>query len=272
MVAIVLRPHCAILTKVRRLVKRFRFSRTVESAWSPWNRREIGLGHVEEVDQPLLTYHLIAKNKNSKNTKRFKRGRKSRPSHELPQIDINAQMRRTFRFVATSTSGTDIAITDAFLSRVLMSTVSGSTTANELIGGFKIERLQIWFPPSGPQPLSAINIGPAITWLGGGLGTNKVVTCHSLSTAEPAHLDSRPPRNSQAAFWGTGAGNSNTYFYINQATEGAYIDLSLSIKLSVGVCTTTTVASASFSGILYGRLDGASGIWSAITGGVAASE
>jgi len=193
-------------------------------------------------------------------------------SQQLPQLDINTELRRTFRFVATSTSGSDVAITDAFLSRLLMSTVSGSTTAYELIGGFKINRLQIWFPPSGPQPLSAINIGPAITWLGGGLGTNKVITVHSLSTADPAHLVSRPPRNSQAAFWGTGAGNSNTYFYLNQATEGAYLDLSLSIKLNVGVSTATTIAAASFSGILYGRLDGASGIWSAITGGVSAAE
>jgi len=193
-------------------------------------------------------------------------------SQQLPQLNINTELRRTFRFVATSTSGSDVAITDAFISRLLMSTVSGSTTAYELIGGFKINRLQIWFPPSGPQPLSAINIGPAITWLGGGLGTNKVITCHSLSTADPAHLDSRPPRNSQAAFWGTGAGNSNTYFYLNQATEGAYLDLGLSIKLNVGVCTSTAIASASFSGILYGRLDGSSGIWSAITGGVSAAE
>jgi len=193
-------------------------------------------------------------------------------SQQLPQLDINTETRRTFRFVATSSSGSDIAITDAFLSRLLMSTVSGSTTAYELIGGFKINRLQVWFPPSGPQPLSAINIGPAITWLGGGLGTNKVITCHSLSTADPAHLDSRPPRNSQAAFWGTGAGNSNTYFYLNQATEGAYLDLSLSIKFNVGSCTSTTVAAAAFSGILYGRLDGAGGIWSAITGGVSAAE
>lgn len=195
-----------------------------------------------------------------------------RPSHELPQLNVNNQMHRTFRFVATSSSGTDIAITDAFLSRLIMSTVSGSTTANELIGGFKIDRVQVWFPPTGPQPLSAINIGPGITWLGGGLGTNKVVTRQSLSTAEPAHLDSRPPRNSQAAFWGTGAGNSNTYFYINQAAEGAYLDLSLSIKYYVGVCTTTTVVAAGYSGVLYGRLDGLGGIWSAVTGGVAAAE
>jgi len=217
--------------------------------------------------------------------KRFARSGKSRnprgrfnsrrvfpPSRQLPQLNINAELRRTFRFVATATSGSDIAITDALLSRLLMSTVSGSTTAYELIGGFKIVRLQIWFPPSGPQPLSAINIGPAITWLGGGLGTNKVITCHSLSTADPSHLDSRPPRNSQAAFWGTGAGNANTYFYINQATEGAYLDLSLSIKLNVGVSTSTTIAAASFSGILYGRLDGSAGIWSAITGGISAAE
>jgi len=181
-------------------------------------------------------------------------------------------MRRTFRFVATAASGADLAITDALISRLMMSTVSGSTTANELIGGFKIDRIQVWFPPTGPQPLSAINIGPGITWLGGGLGTNKVVTRQSLSTAEPAHLDSRPPKNSQAAFWGTGAGNSNTYFFVNQAAEGAYIDLSLSIKFNVGVCTTTTVAAAAFSGLLYGRLDGLGGIWSAITGGVAAAE
>jgi len=193
-------------------------------------------------------------------------------SQSLPQLDVNAQIRRTFRFVATAASGADISITDALISRLLMSTVSGSTTAYELIGGFKINRIQIWFPPTGPQPLSAINIGPGITWLGGGLGTNKVVTRQSLSTSDPAHLDSRPPRMSQAAFWGTGAGNSNTYFFINQAAEGAYFDLSLSIKLNVGACTSTSIAAAAFSGILYGRLDGSGGIWSSITGGVAAAE
>jgi hypothetical protein len=195
-------------------------------------------------------------------------------SLSLPQIDINAEIRKTFRFVANASNGNDIPITDATLSRLLMSITTGSTTAYELIGGFKIQRLQVWFPPSAPQPLSAINIGPGITWLGGGLGTNKVVACHSLSTSSPAHLDSRPPRMSQAAFWGTGAGNSNTYFYVNQATVGAYIDLTLSIKLNVGVCTPTTIliAAATFDGILYGRLDGSGGVWAAITGGVAATE
>jgi hypothetical protein len=195
-----------------------------------------------------------------------------RPSYELPQLNVNSQMRRVFRFVATAASGSDLAITDTLLSRLLMTTISSSTTASTLIGGFKIDRIQVWFPPTGPQPLSAINLGPGITWLGGGLGTNKVVCRQSLSTAEPAHLDSRPPKNSQAAFWGTGNGNSNTYFYINQAVEGAYLDLSLSIKLNVGVCTTTTVAAASATALIYGRLDGSGGIWSAITGGVAAAE
>jgi len=194
------------------------------------------------------------------------------PIVQLPKIQINVRFKKTFRFVATQTSGTDIAITDAFLSRLLMMTVSGSTTAYEMIGGFRIRKLDVWFPVSGAQPLSAINIGPAITWLGGGLGTNRVETCHSLSTASPAHLETYPPPNSQAAFWGTGAGNSNTYFYINQATEGAYIDLKMQIELNVGVSTATTIASPSFSGVLYGRLDGASGIWSQVTGGVSAAE
>jgi len=213
-------------------------------------------------------------NKNSRHprTVMYRSVREGRTSHELPQLNVNAQMRRTFRFVATAASGSDLAITDALISRLLLVAVATSTTAYELIGGFKIERIQIWFPPSGPQPLSAVNLGPGLTWLGGGLGTNKVVCRQSLSTSEPAHLDSRPPRNSQAAFWGTGAGNSNTYFYLNQAVEGAYLDLSLSIKLYVGVLTTTTVAAFASSGIYYGRLDGAGGIWSAVTGGVSAAE
>jgi len=239
----------------------------------------ISFGFFDLTDNELTSvsgYFVLRKNNNkssrSSRVVMYRSVRASHPSHELPQLDINAEMRRTFRFVATAASGSDLVITDALISRFLMSTVSGSTTADELIGGFKIQRIQIWFPPSGPQPLSAINLGPGITWLGGGLGTNKVVCRQSLSTAEPAHLDSRPPRNSQAAFWGTGAGNSNTYFYLNQAVEGAYLDLSLSIKFYVGVCTTTAISAAAFSGVLYGRLDGAGGIWSAITGGVSAAE
>lgn len=206
---------------------------------------------------------------------RYRSARRSIPrgvSTTLPQLQINVATRHVFRFVCVSASGADTAITDAFLSRLLLATVSGSTNATELIAGFKIERIQIWFPVSGSQPLSAINLGPAITWLGGGLGADKTITCHSLSTAVPPHIDTRPPKLSQASFWGLGAGNSNTYFSINNAVEGSYFDLTLSIKMQIGAATVTTIAVASFTGLMYGRLDGSAGIWSNITGGITAAE
>lgn len=185
-----------------------------------------------------------------------------------------AQMKR-FRFVCSTATGNDLSITDADLSSLLMSVISGSSTGTELIAGFKIKRLRFWTPYADGQPLggSSVPVGPAITWLGGGLASDKTICCQSLSSARPALLDTRPPRNSQAAFWGLGAGNSNTYFSINGSVLGSYIDLDMQIILALGSSTTRALtASSTVTGVMYGRLDGASGSWQAITGGIAAAE
>jgi len=191
-----------------------------------------------------------------------------------PQIQYNVSCFKRFRFLCDSASTSVIVITDAFLSRLLMC-VSGSSeteTALELIASFKIHSLEMWAPIAPTQIGATPQKAMSITWLGGGLGSDKIVGTSSLSAATPAYLRTYPPRNSQSAFWGTGAGNSNAYFSINNSVVGAILDLVMSIKLPVGGnnTTQTTLTENASVTVIYGRLDGAGGVWIADTGNVGA--
>jgi len=192
------------------------------------------------------------------------------PPQFKPQI---FQVHR-FRFISSAQSGNDIAITDAFLSRLLLSVINGSANATELMASFKIIQLEEWFPTVGPQGSVTLldSQGPAITWLGGGLASDRVVASNSLSGDRPGYLSTRPPKNSQASWWGLGAGNSNTYFSINSSVLGAIIDLTMAVEINLGVGNVTTLAAnSSVTGTLLGRLDGSAGIWVAVSGGIVTS-
>lgn len=193
---------------------------------------------------------------------------------EPPQLETQFHITHRFRFLCSANSTTDILISDTLLSRLFVSCVIGSSNANEFIAAYKILQLEYWVPPVPPQGTisTSTNVGASITWLGGGLGADRTINAVSLSTDRPAYVNTRPPKNSQAAFWATGAGNSNNYFSINNSLVGSYIDLVIAFTAQLGTATVTTFAGVSTTtGFVLCRLDGAGGIWVAVPGGITGS-
>lgn len=189
-----------------------------------------------------------------------------------PNIEVDMSFVKRFRFQCTipgsGNAATVVTISDAFLSRLVMQSVS-STTAYPLLASYKILELEMWMPPNGSQG-STTNTACSITWLGGGLAADKVVCANSLSFDRPAYLRTFPPKNSQASFWALAQGNSNVYFAIGQQANGAILDLVMACKLEVGPSGTTTLNSAGYGNqLLYGRLDGipsaTTGYWIPVT-------
>lgn len=221
--------------------------------------------------------------KRSKRT--FKRTfRKRRPNalttrnmelyRDPPQLNTQLQLVHRFRWQCQTASANDILITDILLSRVLLACVTGSTACNEVVSAFKILSLDYWTPPCPPQGTVSINtnVGAAITWLGGGLAADRTVSAQSLSSDRPAHIFTRPPKNSQASFWALGGGNTNAYFSINNSIVGSFIDIVMVLTINLGAAVTSTFSGASTTtGIVLGRLDGSGGIWIGVPGGISGS-
>jgi len=189
-----------------------------------------------------------------------------------PNIEVDMSFVKRFRFQCTipesGNASTVLQISDAFLSRLLLQSVT-STTAYVLLASYKILELELWMPPNGAQG-SVVPTSASITWLGGGLAADKVVCANSLSFDRPAYLRTFPPKNSQASFWALAQGNSNVYFAIGQQATGAILDLVMACKLEVGPSGTTTIAGSGYGNqLLYGRLDGipssTTGYWAAVT-------
>jgi hypothetical protein len=152
----------------------------------------------------------------------------------------------------------------------LVYTDSATTTdAVELLGGFKIRLLEMWTPAFFSSTASALESSASITWTGGGIGRQEQLCSNSLSTAKPSYLSTTPPKGSEASFWCTAGGTSNSYFTINQSVKAAFLDLTMDCVLSNGTYNTTTLNSTSYPNqFYYGRLDGngSVGVWTAVTG------
>jgi len=171
-----------------------------------------------------------------------------------PQIRSNPQLRHKYRF-AVGSAGTYI-ITN---SDVLLACGVICTTANSVVTGifssFRIRSIEVWGGFVGSSTSNAPTT-VAVNWNGAPIFVaNAEVSDTSVSSAYPAHIVARPPKNTNASFWQTAS--SNSLFDLVVPTN-AMIDLEVDLIMSDNQdAVTGTVTTGTLGTEYFLALDGA---------------
>jgi hypothetical protein len=164
-----------------------------------------------------------------------------------PQLRSNLELSHNYRFV--SSSGTATAITPASLFGAAggMGTVSNSAITS-FFASLQILKVEMWTPPASQGSAATCSVN----WEGFNGAPNREVSDTSVSVAQPAHVVSRPPPRSQAAFWINGTQTlSNTIFTL-VAPSGTIIDVTLRLVMfDDDVGNVNATASAVTVGLAY---------------------
>ncbi len=158
-------------------------------------------------------------------------------------------MTHTFRFSATNSGGYSVT-SDTLLNLYLVATAA--TTTARLFQAVKLKRVQVW---AQPPALGSAAVSVSLDWDSGtgvaAFGGSWTVS-DTTSGIEPAYIDSRPPRQSVAAFWINNGQTTATLFTFSVPT-GAIIDLQVSCVL---IDTETPTAGQTTTGATVGRVYG----------------
>jgi len=157
-----------------------------------------------------------------------------------PPIPGDMMITKTFRFIATlaSTGPTGIALfasaaagTATPLTVVGLQTAANTNTA--IFNSFKIKRIRVWGPPAA----DLMPVTVQVNWDGSsataGVSQNaasKSVTDTSVGSSRVAHVDSKPPKDSNASFWQGGANIAGTRLCYIVCPVGAIVDIHLSLR------------------------------------------
>lgn len=142
-----------------------------------------------------------------------------------PQISSNIAFGHLFRFVSGSGSATTVTANSALCAAGTVCSSANNVVAS-FVGSAKINRVDIWSPPAS----QGSSVTCSVNWAGSGNSANREVSDTSISTAMPAHVSTRPPERSLAAFWF----NANTPaapLFTVVAPTGSIIDVSMSLIL-----------------------------------------
>jgi len=172
------------------------------------------------------------------------------PSHPPALKGVELTHNATFRFIAktaSATSGTQITyqnLLDLFV------VATGATTGNDLFQAVKLRRVRIWGPAGNASSGSnSVTVGCEFNGTGAAaIGDQQVHTDTSMST-QPAYIDCKPARMSQAAQWQIYTGGGAM---ILDYPAGAVIDVTLSLRANLATAN--------------------SGVQNPLVGGVAGSQ
>jgi len=167
------------------------------------------------------------------------------------QINSNIRVSHRYRFV--STSGTATAVTGQSLLGALgvFPTIANSTVA-AIFGSVRIKNLEMW--------TTTATLGSAVTcsveWAGSATNSGDIeISDTSVSTASPAHINSRPPKNSLASFWSTA---TTGQLFVLTAPAGTIIDVVVEMTMfddTNGSNAAIGVATAALGNVYYLSLD-----------------
>jgi len=170
-----------------------------------------------------------------------------------PQLRTYPHLTHTYRFFANSTVSNSLITSDLLFGAAGGICTVANTAVTCLFGTLRVKRVQIWAPllSSGTNEIE-------ILWgVQGQANMNPIrVSDVSVSTAFPAHVDTRPPPNSIAGFWQNVSVNQDL-FKISCPTS-SYIDVTLDLTLwnNEGAGFNTTIALGTLGDMYYMSLDG----------------
>jgi len=164
-----------------------------------------------------------------------------------PQLSSNIILAHKYRYTATAAANA-ILINGAslLLSAGVVGTVT-NTTVVSLFQALRVKRVEIW----GMSSALAVPATVTLEWLGGAIASAPVeVSDTSLSTAAPAHINTRPPHNSTPSLWQLPSGLNNSMFQIT-CPAGSIIDVELELILQDGATITSFPAATAALGQIY---------------------
>lgn len=139
-----------------------------------------------------------------------------------------------------------------------MTMATSTTAANGLFQAVRIKKLELWGSNAGTGTPATIYV----QWSPGSENAAPLQAGDTtLSTDEPAHVVTRPPRASAASFWQGLDQNSDVMFSIATQGLGALmIDITLQLVVANGNAgNLITVAGASAGTVYYMSLDSMNG-------------
>jgi len=186
----------------------------------------------------------------SRGPSRLKDSRKQPPS-----VSAALSGTHTFRFIAT-TAGYSGPVTFNDLFTVPGFISSGGAAGNyTTCSAVRVRKVEMWAPMLAATPTTC-----SLTWAGEKRAPSRELTDTTMSTAEPAHLVSAPPKGSFPDMWFNTADagvNNDTVFSIT-VPIGAVVDVTLTFQYSdserQGYTFTTSTAGTAAS-TYYGPLD-----------------
>ncbi len=188
----------------------------------------------------------MSSRKKNKNGKRKEQRLVPRNTLGPPQFSSNVVNRHTFRFIATQSPASGITANNLLAAVGNICHVANSAVMS-IAGSAKLHRISIYTPPAAVGSASTCSV----TWLSGQADSPSLleVSDSSVSTAQPAHITTVPPKESGASFWFT---SSATALFSMISPAGSIVDVDISYVLndigSAGVATTVAVGSL---GVMY---------------------
>lgn len=163
----------------------------------------------------------MTKNPNKKQRK------SSRTEKFPPTLNLKPVQSRTLRFVCTAAVD-NIPIDRNCMIKLIFATDSNGNSGNTVYTAVRLKRVKIWAGTTSSTPASTSMVTAAVEWQSTrGPTTLKSDTGNSF---EPAHVDTKPPKESEASFWSQVSSSTTIrneiLFYIT-APVGAIVDVSI---------------------------------------------
>ncbi len=152
--------------------------------------------------------------------------RKNKGTTFPPQIPASFALTKTIRFSCASAVNSGVQALD-FAQMIYM--ITGTTTANSLLNAIKLNYVEIWSPATIPSTIS-IEFDQNNAGMSG--SPSKVYTDTCVSTAIPAHLRVKPPKNSLSGFWIAGPTTSTNNIFTLVAPQNSIVDINVTFTLN----------------------------------------
>ena len=159
--------------------------------------------------------------------KRSKNRRNSSSSRNLFPTAIKAQPKfsRVFRYQASSDVSSVVIYRENLLSLLVATT--GTTTGYSLIESIKLDRICMW---GSDDTTAALDLSEmSLTWNATRGPANRIT---SMGTnAHPAHISSRPPKDTSAEWWSLSDSNENEKLFQVVMKKNSIIDIHVTFVL-----------------------------------------
>jgi len=167
-----------------------------------------------------------------------------------PQLKTNVIFSHKFRYIATGSSAFTVTPVRLAAACGVMCSVVNSTFSI-LTDSVRIKSIEIW----SPAPSQGTAATATVLWNQLSAGVSNMSTVEvsdtSMSTAYPAHVKARPPKDTFAANWTSSASTTPNLMTLSIAT-GSIIDLSVEMIMGdTGASAPTATGVTGILGTIY---------------------